>query len=113
MSEPRTQSQPVSHDDMADEMLRTAAELRAGGGCNAIEQAIKWEAKAAALRARSGVQSEGAASAWRVCWVSLNTARTELFEDAAKAYAKANETGGCVQALYTSPSLSSANRGSE
>ena len=30
----------------ASERLRTANDLRAGGGCNAIEQAIKWEKKA-------------------------------------------------------------------
>lgn len=36
---------PVGLD--ADAMRKTAAELRAGGGCNAIEQAIMWERKAA------------------------------------------------------------------
>jgi hypothetical protein len=40
-------------------------------------------------------------TAWRVYWVSLNTARTELFEDHAKATAKARETGGCVIPLFT------------
>lgn len=40
------------------------------------------------------------ATAWRVWWVSLNTARTELFEDHTKATDKARETGGCVIPLY-------------
>lgn len=41
------------------------------------------------------------ASAWRVWWVSHNTARTELFEDHAVAIQKATETAGCVIPLYT------------
>lgn len=45
--------------------------------------------------------SAGSASAWRVWWVSLNTSRTELFEDHDKATTKARETGGCTIPLYT------------
>src|SRR5690348_196252 len=45
--------------------------------------------------------SAGNATAWRVYWVSLNTARTELFEDHAAAVQKARETGGCIIPLYT------------
>lgn len=52
-------------------------------------------------RAAEPQASAGSASAWRVCWVSLNTSRTELFEDHDKATAKARETGGCLIPLYT------------
>lgn len=47
-------------------------------------------------------------TAWRVWWVSLNNARTELFEDIDKATAKAHESGGCVIPLYTAPQPLSA-----
>ena len=49
-------------------------------------------------------------TAWRVWWVSLNTARTELFEDIAKANAKARETGGCVIPLYAAAAATPPNR---
>jgi|SRR6267142_1894819 len=42
-------------------------------------------------------------SAWRACWVSLNTRRTQLFEIESEAKAKASETGGCVIPLSASP----------
>ena len=46
---------------------------------------------------------EAKPSAWRACWVSLNTSRTQLFEIEADANAKARETGGCVIPLSASP----------
>jgi hypothetical protein len=58
--------------------------------------------------ASPAAQSEAVASAWRVWWVSLNTARTELFEDRALARKKATETGGCVIPLYATPPASPA-----
>ena len=51
-------------------------------------------------------QSEAhVATAWRVCWVSLNTRCTELFEGQTAAYQKANETGGAVIPLYVHPTV--------
>jgi hypothetical protein len=49
-----------------------------------------------------------APTAWRVWWVSLNTSRTELFEDLDKATAKARENGGCVIPLYAQPAQAPA-----
>jgi hypothetical protein len=69
-----------------------------------IEQSAHVIAGMAAALA-SQPRSEGTAKpvAWRVCWVSLNTSRTELFEGLAKATAKANENDGCVIPLYAVP----------
>jgi hypothetical protein len=64
------------------------------------EAAERIEALEAALR-----DAAVTPTAWRVWWVSLNTARTELFEDHAKATAKARETGGCVTPLFTRAAL--------
>ncbi|MCK1585451.1 hypothetical protein IVB03_39345 [Bradyrhizobium sp. 168] len=55
-----------------------------------------------AVAALESPRSAGNASAWRVWWVSLNTSRSELFEDHDKATDKARETGGCVIPLYAS-----------
>jgi hypothetical protein len=52
----------------------------------------------AALRQCSAVSVKP--TAWRVWWVSLNTARTALFEDHDKATAAARENAGCVIPLY-------------
>ena len=62
--------------------------------------AARIESLEAALR-----DAAATPTAWRVWWVSLNTARTELFEDHAKATAKARETGGCVIPLFTRAAL--------
>ncbi len=56
-----------------------------------------------AVRTATPAQAASAPTAWRVWWVSLNTARTEIFEDLTKATTKARETGGCVIPLYTAP----------
>lgn len=55
----------------------------------------------------------GDATAWRVCWVSFNTSRTELFEDRAAAARKATETGGCIIPLGNIPYASAPPTGSD
>jgi hypothetical protein len=42
-------------------------------------------------------------TAWRVWWVSMNTSRTELFENETSADQKARDVGGCVIPLYAHP----------
>jgi hypothetical protein len=45
--------------ETAEEMRKTARELREGGGCNAIEQAIRWERKADAIAPLPATQGDG------------------------------------------------------
>lgn len=65
-----------------------------------IERSVADDLRERNAKLRASAQATPKPSAWRVCWVSLNTSRTELFEDLGPATAKAKENGGCIVPLY-------------